>query len=294
VTPAQINAFVARHRLPQNFSGLIENHYSPLARWAAARLRPGTPFLLGINGAQGTGKTTLADYLQLALATDHQRQVAVLSLDDFYLTRIERQRLADKVHPLLTTRGVPGTHDLTMLSNCIARLRNLGATQTLALPRFDKAHDDRVAREAWPEISGPIDLIILEGWCVGSMAQSDDTLLQAINNLEQRHDGSAVWRRFVNRQLGDRYADLFAELDALVFLQAPNFDAVHRWRLEQEQKLALGSNDPAADIMSSGQLRHFIQHYERITRANLATLPQHADVVLVLGEDHGCVETVFR
>lgn len=294
MTPGQLRAFIARHRLPGGFERLVTEHYSRLCAWLAARLHAGTPFLLGINGAQGTGKSTLADYLQHALGADYGLRVAVLSLDDFYLRRAERQRLAAAVHPLLATRGVPGTHDIAMLKDCLAALRRLDASSTLALPRFDKARDDRAPRASWPEVSGPVDLVVLEGWCVGSTAQTDDELSSPVNALEAEHDATGAWRRYVNDRLGTDYADVFADIDALVFLCAPGFDAVHRWRLEQEQKLAAGPDGVSSRLMDSTELARFIQHYERITRANLAALPQRADAVLWLDDDHGCRRTEFR
>ncbi len=39
----------------------------------------------------------------------------LLSIDDYYLSKIERLRISQKVHPLLITRGVPGTHDIKKL-----------------------------------------------------------------------------------------------------------------------------------------------------------------------------------
>ena len=249
----------------------------------------GNTLLLGINGAQGTGKSTLADFLACSLEQAEGWRVAVLSVDDFYLTRAEREHLGDRVHPLLKTRGVPGTHDLGMLTTCIDALRNLAASEKLPLPRFDKANDDRSCSEQWPVVTGPVDMIILEGWCVGSAPQTDDALVNAINLLEEQEDPSGNWRRFVNDQLAGAYADLFGQLDVLVYLRIPNFSAVHRWRLEQEQKLAAVTQHQAAGIMSEDQIARFIQHYERITKADLASLPGTADVVLELDENHDCV-----
>jgi len=250
--------------------------------------------LLGISGAQGTGKSTLADYLHQALDVDFGLRVAVLSLDDFYLTRAERQQLAATVHPLLSTRGVPGTHDLQMLTRCITELRTLDAATHAELPRFDKANDDRAPRHCWPRISGPVDLIILEGWCIGSLAQDDADLLTPGNALERQFDADGSWRRYVNERLKSDYAALFADLDALLVLQAPSFDAVYGWRLEQERKLAMRSGPAPNSIMSSEQLALFVQHYERITRANLAALPDVADIVLYLGADHDCLRITNR
>jgi len=289
----QISEFMARHRLPDPFRDLIARHYSPLASWLIATHRSGEVLFVGINGAQGTGKSTLADYLRLALESGAGWRVAVLSIDDFYLTKVERQRLAEKIHPLLATRGVPGTHDMPMLASTIEQLRTLAATESLAIPRFDKAIDDRADIDSWPIVSGPIDLILLEGWCVGTMNQRDDELTQPINLLEEHEDASGTWRHFVNTQLTQAYADLFAQLDALIFLQAPGFGAICRWRTEQEKKLARTSSETAAGIMSDDQISLFIQHYERLTRWNLKTLPSSAEIVLQLNENHDCVRSSY-
>lgn len=293
LTEQQIEAFVLQHRLPAKFHRLIEAHYSPLASWIMPQRAANQTLLIGINGAQGTGKSTLAAFLRLVLKSAVGWGVAVLSIDDFYLTKREREHLAMHVHPLLKTRGVPGTHDLKLLSACMKDLRDLVAGAALRIPCFDKARDDRVVAEAWPVITGPVDVIILEGWCVGSEPQQGDALRKSINSLEEREDASGEWRQFINDQLAGDYAELFAQLDILVFLQAPNFDAVYRWRLKQEEKLAAVTPENGAGIMNKVQIAHFIQHYERITRANFVTLPEMADVVLELDGNHDCVRSDY-
>ncbi len=170
-------------------------------------------------------------------------------------------------------------------------LRNLGPDESMTLPRFDKSQDDRASANTWPLLCGPIDLIILEGWCVGCTSQSEDDLLEPINLLEREEDATGEWRRYVNNQIRGSYTDLFAIFDALIFLQAPSFDAVYHWRLEQETKLAAVSADNAPGIMNNKQLARFIQLYERLTRTNLANLPATADVVLELNENHDCVRS---
>ncbi len=245
--------------------------------------------LLGINGAQGTGKSTLADFLCQAAESMYGWNVAVLSIDDFYYTLSERRKLAADVHPLLMTRGVPGTHDTGMLLRCIERLRQLGPKECMTLPRFDKAGDDRAIESRWPEVSGPVDLVILEGWCVGTVAQADVDLAQAINALEREEDADGAWRSYVNDRLKANYSRIFSRLDALVFLRAPSFDAILRWRLEQEEKLAEVSATGSSGLMNREQIERFIQFYERLTRSNLATLPGIADVVFTLDETHSIV-----
>ena len=289
LTEKQIEEFISVHRLPAGFGKLINEHYAPLAAWILDRKRPGETLLVGINGAQGTGKSTLAAFLKIALESDADWRVAVLSIDDFYLTKAVRVRLAADVHPLLQTRGVPGTHDIKMLADYLGELKKLEGNATLRVPVFDKAQDDRADEADWPAVMGSVDLIILEGWCVGSKPQANGELETPINSLEEKEDASGEWRAYVNEQLKGPYARLFAQLDALVFLQVPSFDAVHRWRMEQEEKLAASAPEDASGIMDSHQIARFIQHYERITRNDLAILPQSADVVLELDENHDCV-----
>ena len=289
----QIDEFISHHRLPNKFRDLINLHYLPLVSWVLSQHQSGEALFVGMNGAQGTGKSTLAAFVRLALELSVGWRVAVLSIDDFYLTRAERKKLGKNVHPLMQTRGVPGTHDMQMLALCVERLKTLESGASLALPRFDKSRDDRADPDIWPVISGPIDLIILEGWCVGCTAQAGAELLEPINILEREEDASGAWRRYVNAQIEGSYTDLFATLDALIFLQAPNFDAVYRWRLEQEKKLAAVTANHAVGIMNAKQIAHFMQHYERLTRMNLATLPATADVVLELDEHHDCVRSCY-
>jgi D-glycerate 3-kinase len=294
ISNEQIQNFIAVHYLPAEFVSLIEKHYLPLAAWIVQMRRPGETLLIGINGAQGTGKSTLAEFLQLALRATTNWNVAVLSIDDFYLTRMQREHLASEVHPLLRTRGVPGTHDASMLSKCLDALLELDADSVVRLPRFDKSKDDRAEKSEWTRVSGPVDLIILEGWCVGSTAQPIGELAEPINELEETEDDAGKWRAFVNDQLTGVYAQLFARLDALIFLQVPGFEVVHRWRLLQEEKLAASKPEETSGIMNARQLVRFIQHYERITRTSLAVLPDLADVVLELDESHNCVGRYFK
>ena len=293
LTNQQQKKFIAEHRLPDKFRDLIDAHYSPLARWVIQQHRPRKTLFLGINGAQGTGKSTLAAFLRLALESNADWRVAVLSIDDFYLTKAERGELGKRIHPLLATRGVPGTHDMTMLAACVEKLRNLDAETSLSLPRFDKARDDRANPDAWPVVTGPVDLIILEGWCVGGKPQSNDALSQPVNLLERQEDTSGEWRRYVNDQLHGSYADLFVQLDALIFIRAPNLGAVYRWRLEQERKLAVITPTDDEGIMGSEQVARFMQHYERLTRENLVALPEIADVVLELDYNHDCRRSCY-
>ena len=293
LTARQLDAFLERHRLPAEFRRIIDDHYLPLARWITRVKKPGAQ-ILGISGAQGTGKSTLADFLRVTLQSECNWSVATLSLDDFYLRRSEREQLGATVHPLLRTRGAPGTHDLAFCTRCLEALETLGDGQTLALPRFDKALDDRAPANGWPTVTGPIDVIVFEGWCLGSQPQHSEALAPPINALEATKDPDAAWRTYVNDQLREAYSKLFQRIDHLVFLRAPDFEAVRRWRLEQEIKLAQAAGTSSPGVMNEAQIAEFLQYYERLTRGNIDLLPTIADVTLELDRNHQVTASLYR
>ena len=287
---ALIRDAIARHQLPASYEKVVNTHLRPLsrklARWIEAQP---VPPLLGINGAQGTGKSALTDFLVLLLLEEHALSSAVLSIDDLYLTRPERQALAKQVHPLLATRGVPGTHDVQLGMQTLHALRQAGPNTRTPLVRFDKARDERQPEADWPVFAGRPDVIVLEGWCVGCPPQYPAALNEPINALEAEEDRDGRWRQYVQDQLSGPYQGLFNQLDALLMLHAPDMDAVLRWRTEQEHKLAakLGAQAQAATgLMSDEQIARFIMHYERLTRHMLINLPVQADVCFELDADH--------
>ena len=237
------------------------------------------PFVLGLCGAQGSGKSTLVEGLAARLRGTGLR-VAVLSLDDLYLTKGERQDLARDIHPLLETRGVPGTHDVPLGLFVLDRLAEPGRTQ---LPRFDKATDTRAPEGTWVE--GPVDVVLFEGWCVGARPQPADALTTPVNDLERQRDPDGRWRRNVNAELAGRYQRLFGRIDALVLLAAPDFAIVRDWRIEQEENLRRtlrAAGKPADGTMTDEQVTGFIQFYERLTRHILAEMPGRADLTVRL------------
>lgn len=290
--PARVSepfsAAVREMQLDTDQQQSLEAVYLPLA--AALKQRAtdqDTPLMVGVNGAQGAGKSTFCRLLQLVLEHGFGMRAVNLSIDDLYLTRAERADLAKRVHPLFATRGVPGTHDVALGMRLFDDLAQLGAGQTLMIPQFDKATDDRRPRANWLPVEGPIDLILFEGWCVGTRPQPDDTLDQPINRLERDEDPTGVWRRTVNHQLETVYRELFERLDLLIMLKVPGMQSVLQWRGKQERKLAAAHSDEMLQrIMDSSALERFIMHYERLTRATLAEMPDRADLVLTLNEAH--------
>jgi D-glycerate 3-kinase len=155
----------------------------------------------------------------------------------------------------------------------LAGLPNASDKLPVPYPRFDKGRDTRLPPSRWPKVTRPPKLIILEGWALGIRPQSAAALNAPVNELERTEDPDGTWRRWVNKQLRG-YQPLWRKLDALIVLQAPNWDVVRRWRSEQEQML-IARHAPLA--MDDRAMERFLAHFERLSRHALATLPQLAD-----------------
>ena len=257
-----------------------------LSLWIHRQDRTG-PLVVGINGAQGSGKSTLAELIELMLSDGFGYRTTRLSLDDFYKTRAERACLARRVHPLLSTRGVPGSHDIPLALTTVEALLSAGPDEVTCLPAFDKAADERLARSEWRVFGGRADIVILEGWCVGALPEPDAALSQPINALEVEEDGDGRWRRWVNDRLVRDYPALFRLLDRLIMLKVPDLECVYRWRALQERKLAATAGFAARpQLMDETAIRRFVMHFERLTRAMLAEMPRRADLTLFLDCEH--------
>ena len=243
----------------------------------AAHARAGHIPVIGIAGAQGSGKTTLAGLAAERLGAAH------LSLDDVYLTKAERVLKGRAVHPLFAVRGPPGTHDLRLLEQTVRALRAAEPDSRTPLPAFDKLADDRRPEAQWPVFAGRPSAVLIDGWCLGATAQAEAELAEPINALERERDGQGGWRRAVNAELAGPYAEAFARFDAVLFLKAPSFNVVLDWRCEQEAGL-MGLARADLPLERRAELAVFIQAFERITRSMLAG-GVRADATIQLGGD---------
>jgi D-glycerate 3-kinase len=260
-------------------AGLVDLVGDLIARGPADR-----PPVIGIVGAQGSGKTTLARAVAARFGA------AQISIDDVYRTHAERQALARTVHPLFAMRGPPGAHDLDMLRALIKTLSVASADDETPLPDFDKRGDDRVPPDRWRRFKGRPSAILIDAWCLGAKPQDDAYLDAPINALERDQDADGRWRRAVNDQVRGPYAAFAADLDALVFLKAPSFDVVLDWRAQQEADL-LGVAPIELPSAERERLAVFIQYFERVTR-HMIDAGVVADVTVAL--DRNRHPTIMR
>ena len=221
------------------------------------------PPLIAVVGAQGCGKTTLAR------AAAERFGAAQISIDDVYLTRAEREAMARDVHPLFVTRGPPGTHDLGLLQGLIDRLSQAGPDEETLIPDFDKRGDDRWPVGRWRRFRGRPSAILIDAWCLGSVAEDEAALDEPVNDLERERDPDGRWRHAINDFVAGAYADFAARFDAALFLQAPGFEVVLDWRCQQEADL-LGVSPDDLPQDERRRLAGFIQYFERVTRRMLA------------------------
>ncbi|HKT30088.1 kinase [Dyella sp.] len=252
-----------------------------LDHYAGRIARVQRPYVLGLSGLQGSGKSTLARVIKTQ-AEHRGWPTEVLSLDDFYYSRSEREALAHQVHPLLKTRGVPGTHEIELLLSVLTALPNASEKFPVTWPRFDKGRDTRMPPSRWPRATHPPRLVVMEGWALGLRPQLESALEEPVNELERTEDPDGRWRHWVNKQLR-AYQPLWRKLDALIVLQAPNWEVIREWRSETEKDL-LARGAPLA--MDAAAMQRFLFHFERLSRHALATLSVLADTCVEYDTHH--------
>lgn len=217
--------------------------------------------IVGMSGPQGAGKTTALNELYRKTS----KRVATLGIDDFYLTKSEREILAKEVSPLYLTRGPAGTHDIGIINNTIDALIAAEDDSRTPILQFDKVSDDRAPASQWSVFEGKPDIILLEGWLVGALATDDYADSPPVNDIEQQ-DHDSVWRKEQKKYLAGPYAELWNRFDAFIHIEAPSFKTIFHWRKQQEaSNLGIAEAELTQDKID--WVRNFIQYYERLTIA---------------------------
>ena len=271
----------------------LKKVYIPISFWIENKYKKkGKTLFLGFSGGQGSGKTTAAGILKIILKIFFKRKIHVSSIDDFYKTLKDRDKMSYTIHPLLKTRGVPGTHDINLIKNFFNYIRKKNF-QKFRLPKFDKATDDRLEKKYWSNIKKKPEIVILEGWCVGAKPQSESLIKEPVNILEKYEDEDLIWRKHVNEKLKKDYRKIFSMIDHFIFMKVPDFNVVFKWRLLQETKLKKRLHTKKK-IMTYNEIKRFIMFYERITLQMVKDLSRSASIVMLLKKNHKIKKILFR
>ena len=278
----------------RNKERMIKSFLIPLCFWISEKTNKNKPYFVGLAGGQGTGKTTISSLIKIILTKYLKLKVFRISIDDFYKTRKERINLSKRVHPMLLTRGVPGTHDIDLMLSFFKKVKNK-KFKRLKLPIFNKAIDDRFKKKYWYNLNDKPDVIIFEGWCVGAKSEKTNTLKKTINSMERAKDQKQIWRKYVNQQLQSKYKNLYSQLNCLIYLKAENFSLLQKWRLKQERKLYLKSKkNLKSKIMNKQDILNFMQTYQRITQNMFKNMPKYASIILKLNSNHQIKTAVYK
>ena len=273
---------------------MIKSFLIPICFWITKKIKNKKPYFVGLAGGQGTGKTTISSIIMIILIKYFKLKVFKISVDDFYKTKKDRSLLSKRVHPMLLTRGVPGTHDINLMLNFFKKIKSK-KFKSLKVPSFNKAIDDRSNKKNWQSIKERPDIIIFEGWCVGAKPLSTNSLKRSINSMEKVKDPKLVWRKYVNQQLKSKYKNLYSQLNCLIYLKAKNFSLLQKWRLKQEHKLKLKNMKKSKNkIMNKEDIFNFMQTYQRITENMFKTMPKFASIVMHLNSYHQIKSTVYK
>ena len=271
----------------------LKKTYIPISFWIENKYRKkGKTLFLGFSGGQGSGKTTVVKILKIILEKFFKRKIHVSSIDDFYKTLKDRNKMSYTTHPLFKTRGVPGTHDTNLVKKFFYFIKRKKFKKT-KLPKFDKSIDDRLKKKYWFNIKERPEIVILEGWCVGAKPQSNSLIKKPINILEKYEDKNLIWRKHINERLKREYKKLFEMIDCYIFMKIPNFHMVFKWRLLQENKLRKKSRFKKK-IMPYNKIKRFIMFYQRITLQMIKDLSKSASIVMLLNENHEIKKVLFK
>ena len=282
----QINTFIQekfKHLTNKTFSKKYINQYIvPIIK----NINDSKNYKFIIAGSQGSGKSTLTAVLKLVLEKFYKKKVMLLSIDDYYLSKNKRLKLSKKIHPLLITRGVPGTHNIAALRKDIINFQK--KKFPIVAPLFNKLKDDISSKK---KIIKKAEILLLEGWCCGSTPINREYLFNNINHLESTLDKNKLWRQYYNSQLQKDYKKVFSLFDQQIYIQAPSFTYILKWRYAQEKSNALKSKEEK--FMKKTDLRKFIQHYEKLTKWMIKTMPAKADMLIKIDSNQKIKKVVI-
>jgi D-glycerate 3-kinase len=246
----------------------------------AVRRADRRPVVVGLQAPQGAGKTTIGTRLLAALPGLGLRGASV-SIDDFYLTRAEQLALAaaHPGNPYLEHRGYPGTHDIDLGERTLAALRELGAGRSTRVPVYDKSQHggrgDRAPEPEWRDVTGPIDLVIVEGWMFGFEPVPDSQLPDP--RLAVPNHALAGYDRW------------YQHLDAFIVLRPLDWNYVVKWRVEAEENMKAQGKPGLSRADIEDYVRRFLPAYATWAGRPPARVAPDRRFVLEIDEDRRAV-----
>lgn len=219
--------------------------------------------------------------------------ISLWLMPDFYLSYTSLRALsqANPANPMLAGRGPPGTHDVDLLVNVLSAISTRPAVcAATELPTFDKSlhggYGDRTSDTI--QITGPLDVFVLEGWSMGFAPISDVAIEQ-----KQRHSRVAVTHsrttlEQVNALLGSFALSVYPFFDAHIGIRPQSFDYVYTWRLEQEHHLKMRNGGAG---MSDHEVRAFVDRYMPCYELYGYSPPRVPSLILEYGEERQVVSS---
>ena len=161
---------------------------------------------------------------------------------------------------------------MVLLRDTLSQLRALPAGESMWVPRYDKsAHagqGDRAPRSEWQRVTGPVDVVVLEGWCLGFRSMGRRAGPRCPPHM-----------RNVDAYLAE-FDETYAQLDAFVVVQALSAKYVYAWREQAEQERRArgeGAMDAAQVVKFVGR---YYPSYEQYLPQLYATSPCAEDRTL--------------
>ena len=133
------------------------------------------------------------------------------------------------------------------------------------------------------------DLIILEGWCVGSKPIDPLYLKKNINDLEKINDPDMIWRTAYNQSLTE-YQKLFNKFNYYIFIKLPDWKYVINWKYKQELNLRSLSSDNHL----KKKLYLFIQYYEKLSKWMSITCPDICNILITLDKNQKIKKITYK
>ncbi len=243
-----------------------------------------------IAGSQGIGKSTLLNIIKMIFKHELKKEILSINLDNFYYDKGYRIKLAKRIHPLLKTRGVPGTHNIKQIDKTVNSF--VKSKYPIKIPIFDKLTDKKLKKNII--IKKKCKILILEGWCVGCPPINLKYLHKNINLLEKNFDKRKEWRNYYNTYLKTEYMKLFKKFDSIIYLKNKSFSQVLNWRNNQEINLRANKTLNKDLGMSKSDIKIFIQHYEKITRWMMKKMPKKSNLIIDINKKLEIESLEFR